>query len=174
MIGTLNCFRVSSYSIRVKLSFSNSPFLIDSNNGANTDFTTVLIGAYFQKVTYTVFMPIVDHIGFCGYTIAIQIINHNIIMNFRVSPEEKQMIEERVKLSGMAKGEYFIQSCMHQKINVLGNIRTFDAIKESVSKLDRKLMELQSVEELDEVTLESLRMVLELLDGIYNKTEEEN
>lgn len=98
----------------------------------------------------------------------------NIIMNFRVSPEEKQMIEERVKLSGMAKGEYFIQSCMHQKISVLGNIRTFDAIKESVSKLDRKLMELQSVEELDEVTLESLRMVLELLDGIYNKIEEEN
>ena len=98
----------------------------------------------------------------------------NIIMNFRVSPEEKQMIEERVKLSGMAKGEYFIQSCMYQKISVLGNIRTFDAIKESVSKLDRKLMELQSVEELDEVTLESLRMVLELLDGIYNKTEEEN
>ena len=28
----------------------------------------------------------------------------SIIMNFRVSPEEKQMIEERVKLSGMAKG----------------------------------------------------------------------
>ena len=98
----------------------------------------------------------------------------NIIMNFRVSPEEKQMIEERVKLSGMAKGEYFIQSCMYQKISVLGNIRTFDAIKESVSKLDRKLMELQSVEELDEVTLESLRMVLELLDGIYNNREEEN
>ena len=98
----------------------------------------------------------------------------SIIMNFRVSLEEKQMIEERVKLSGMAKGEYFIQSCMHQKISVLGNIRTFDAIKESVSKLDRKLMELQSVEELDEVTLESLRMVLELLDGIYNKREEEN
>lgn len=98
----------------------------------------------------------------------------NIIMNFRVSPDEKQMIEERVKLSGMAKGEYFIQSCMHQKISVLGNIRTFDAIKESVSTLDRKLMGLQSVEELDEVILESLRMVLELLDGIYNKTEEEN
>ena len=98
----------------------------------------------------------------------------NIIMNFRVSPEEKQMIEERVRLSGMAKGEYFIQSCMYQKISVQGNVRTFDAIKESVSKLDRKLMELQSVEELDEVTLESLRMVLELLDGIYNKTEEEN
>ena len=98
----------------------------------------------------------------------------NIIMNFRVSPEEKQMIEERVKLSGMAKGEYFIQSCMYQKISVLGNIRTFDAIKESVAKLDRKLMELQSVEELDEVTLESMRMVLELLDGIYNKREEEN
>ena len=98
----------------------------------------------------------------------------NIIMNFRVSPEEKQMIEERVRLSGMAKGEYFIQSCMYQKISVLGNIRTFDAIKESVSRLDLKLMELQSVEELDEVTLESLRMVLELLDGIYNKREEEN
>ena len=35
----------------------------------------------------------------------------NVIMNFRVSPEEKEMIEKRIRLSGRAKGEFFIQSC---------------------------------------------------------------
>lgn len=96
----------------------------------------------------------------------------SIIMNFRVSQEEKQIIEERIKLSGMAKGEFFIESCMHQKITVLGNVRTFDAIRDSILKIDQKLINLQTVDELEGSVLESLRMVLELLDGIYNKNED--
>ena len=34
----------------------------------------------------------------------------NVIMNFRVSPEEKERIEERIALSGLMKSEYFINS----------------------------------------------------------------
>lgn len=44
----------------------------------------------------------------------------NTIMNFRVSPDEKKLIEARISATGMTKAEFFIQSCLYQKILVRG------------------------------------------------------
>lgn len=40
----------------------------------------------------------------------------SVIVNFRVTPEEKQLIDERIALSGLPRAEFFIQSCMYQKV----------------------------------------------------------
>ena len=56
----------------------------------------------------------------------------NVIMNFRVSPEEKERIEERIALSGLMKSEYFISSCLENKVIAYGNVRTFEKIKQSL------------------------------------------
>jgi nitrogenase subunit NifH len=93
----------------------------------------------------------------------------NIIMNFRVSPQEKELIDNRIRLSGLARGDFFIQSCTRQKIITTGNIKTFDAIRESVKKIDGHLQEIRMAEELDEGILVELRTILELLDSIYNE-----
>jgi nitrogenase subunit NifH len=93
----------------------------------------------------------------------------NIIMNFRVSPQEKELIDNRIRLSGLARGDFFIQSCTRQKIVTTGNIKTFDAIRESVKKIDGHLQEIRMAEELDEGILVELRTILELLDSIYNE-----
>ncbi len=34
----------------------------------------------------------------------------NTIMNFRVSPQEKELIEARIKLLGLPKAEFFIET----------------------------------------------------------------
>lgn len=96
----------------------------------------------------------------------------NVIMNFRVSPEEKEMIDNRIRLSGLAKGEFFIRSCIGQKIVATGNIKTFDAIWESVKKIDEHLLGISMAEELDEEILLELRTILEMLDSIYGQAEE--
>ena len=44
----------------------------------------------------------------------------NIIMNFRVSPQEKELIDARIALSGLPRAEYFISSCLYQSILVKG------------------------------------------------------
>ena len=93
----------------------------------------------------------------------------NVIMNFRVSPEEKEMIEKRIRLSGLAKGDFFIQSCTRQKIVTTGNIKTFDAIRESMKQIDEHLLKVQSAEELDEAVLVELRTVLEMLNSVYGQ-----
>ena len=90
----------------------------------------------------------------------------SVIVNFRVTPEEKQLIDERIALSGLARAEFFINSCMHQKIVTFGNVRTFDEIKRKLARIDRHLQQIEKSEELDIEVLESLRMVLEMFDGL--------
>lgn len=95
----------------------------------------------------------------------------NVIMNFRVSQEEKQLIDERIELSGLMRSEFFINSCLEQEIHVTGNIRTFDAIKKRMELIDKHLCNISMSEELDLEILESLRTVLELLDHLYGSNE---
>lgn len=92
----------------------------------------------------------------------------SVIMNFRVSPEEKQLIDDRIALSGLGRADFFIKSCMYQKISTFGNIRTFEEIKKKMLLIDKHLQEVERTEELDVEILESLRMILEMLDGLEN------
>lgn len=93
----------------------------------------------------------------------------NVIMNFRVSEQEKVLINQRIALSGLSKSDYFINSCINNKIMVSGNVKTFNVIKDAMMTIDRHLCQLSKTEELDEEVLQQLRMVLEILDGMYGE-----
>lgn len=90
----------------------------------------------------------------------------SVVMNFRVLPEEKRLIDDRIALSGLGKADFFIQSCMYQKISTFGNIRTFEEIKRKMLLIDKHLQGIERTEGLDVEILESLRMILEMLDGL--------
>ena len=57
---------------------------------------------------------------------------------------------------------------MYQKISTFGNIRTFEEIKRKMLLIDKHLQEVERTEELDVEILESLRMILEMLEGLEN------
>lgn len=95
-------------------------------------------------------------------------------VNFRVTPEEHDIIFNRIRLSGLKIQDYVAQCCMYNRVIVTGNVRTFDAIREEMKAIDKHLLSLQRVDELDYKMLESLRAILELLDGFYNKEEEKD
>ena len=88
----------------------------------------------------------------------------NVIMNFRVSPQEKELIEKRIALSGLSKSEFFIQSCMYQKILVKGNVRTYDEMRKQLAVIKEHLSKVESTEDLELDVMESLRMIEEILD----------
>lgn len=67
----------------------------------------------------------------------------NIILNFRVTEQEKNLIEKRIELSGLKKSDYFIESCLYQKILVNGNIRTSDKMKEQLARIADALKEFE-------------------------------
>ena len=95
----------------------------------------------------------------------------SVIVNFRVTQEEKQLIDERIALSGLPRAEFFIQSCMNQKVITFGNVKTFDAIRKKLLVIDEHLQAVQKSEELDLEILESLRMILEMLAGLEREDE---
>lgn len=96
----------------------------------------------------------------------------NIILNFRVSEKEKHLIEKRIELSGMAKADFLIKSCLHQRIVTYGNVKTFGAIKNQIAVIDKHLMAVQKADELDLEVLESLRAILDILSGLEKENEE--
>ena len=95
----------------------------------------------------------------------------NVIVNFRVTPEEKQLIDERIALSGLPRAEFFIQSCMQQKVITFGNVKTFDAIRKKLLVIDEHLQAVEKSEELDLEIIESLRMILEMFAGFEREDE---
>ena len=95
----------------------------------------------------------------------------SVIVNFPVTPEEKKLIDERIALSGLPRAEFFIQSCMYQKVITFGNVKTFDAIRKKLLVIDEHLQAVQKSEELDLEILESLRMILEMFAGLEREDE---
>ena len=95
----------------------------------------------------------------------------SVIVNVRVTPEEKQLIDERIALSGLPRAEFFIQSCMQQKVITFGNVKTFDAIRKKLVVIDEHLQAVEKSEELDLEILESLRMILEMFAGLEREDE---
>ena len=93
----------------------------------------------------------------------------SVIVNFRMAPEEKKLLDNRIELSGMQRQDYFIKSCLYQKIITYGNIRTFDVMRKKVVEINKHLNLISKSEELDLEILESLRMILEMLDGLVEE-----
>ena len=73
----------------------------------------------------------------------------NTIVNFRVTPEEKQLLDDRIALSGLARADFFIQSCLHQKVVTFGNVKTFDVMRKKLAVVNKHLQEVSKSEELD-------------------------
>ena len=91
----------------------------------------------------------------------------NRIINFRVSPAEKELIDARIRISGKARGEFFIESCLYQAILVKGNVKTFTEIKRQMAEIGEVFKEKPNLEALDSIQVESLRMILEMLSKLF-------
>lgn len=100
----------------------------------------------------------------------------NVILNFRVTEQEKGLIEKRIELSGLKKSDYFIESCLYQKILVKGNIRTSDKMKEQLAKIADALKESEAEDFSSVLSGEdviALKTILEMLTKTARKKEGE-
>ena len=93
----------------------------------------------------------------------------NVNITFRVSPEEKKLIEKRIEISGLSKSSFFIQSCLYQSILVKGNIKSFDAIKKNLDKVAEQVDTSFDLTEMDVESLEAFKMILEIFTNLYGR-----
>ena len=93
----------------------------------------------------------------------------DIIVNFRVSPKEKAVLDARIAATGMGKQDYYRQSCLFQKILIKGNIRSLSAIRETVRELTEKIDRNPDLTALEPADAERLKTILEMMVYLFGE-----
>ena len=99
-------------------------------------------------------------------------------ISFRISDAERKQIETRILASGMMKKDYFVRSCIYNRICVVGKKETIYPLVQTVNALYLQLLEMQrgftstactpSSEAIKELQIEYTNMltaIIDLLDG---------
>ena len=102
-------------------------------------------------------------------------------ISFRISDAERKQIEARILASGMMKKDYFVRSCIYNRICVVGKKETIYPLVQTVNALYLQLLEMQkaftststsdmlpSSDEIKELQTEYTTMltaIIDLLDG---------
>ena len=89
----------------------------------------------------------------------------NKTVSFYVTPLEHTEIQARIKVSGMPKGEYFIQSLLHQKICISVGKYQSDRLSLEFKKMREALETLTDIDDIADVVIEC-RALLEQLQTV--------
>lgn len=99
-------------------------------------------------------------------------------ISFRISPREREEIEAKIFTSGMKKKDYFVRSCIYNRICVVGKKEVIYQLVEELQNMQTNLSELVKQLEQQEVTLtadgleamrndcmDMLQAIISMLDG---------
>ena len=90
----------------------------------------------------------------------------NITVGFRVSPEENELINKAVALSGLPKQEYCYRRCLKQDVVVQGNPRVFKALKTELAAVLTELKRIEAGNGVDEELLNIIELIAVILGGL--------
>ena len=77
-------------------------------------------------------------------------------ISFRISNSERKQIEARILASGMMKKDYFVRSCIYNRICVVGKKETIYPLVQTVNTLYLQLLEMQKAFTLPDCTPDTL------------------
>lgn len=83
---------------------------------------------------------------------------------FRATPKERREIEARIKVSGMPKGQYYIQSLLHQQINIVVGKYQSDRLSLEIRRLREQIGKIKNnTANTDTTVLEDCKAILKQL-----------
>ncbi|MEG0962601.1 MAG: hypothetical protein RSF88_07045 [Lachnospiraceae bacterium] len=111
-------------------------------------------------------------------------------ISFRVSPRERDEIEAKILASGMQKKDYFVRSCIYNRVCVVGKKEVIYRLVEELQIMQGNLADIVNQFEQQEITLSEdgleemrsdcldvLKAILWMLDGakyLWQGTEQDN
>lgn len=95
----------------------------------------------------------------------------NITVGFRVSPEEKELLNRAVALSGLPKQEYCYRRCMNRDVVVQGNPRVFKALRNQLADVLTELQRIEAGGEVNDELLDLIEMIADILGGLKEESE---
>lgn len=90
----------------------------------------------------------------------------NITVGFRVSPEENELLNRVVAVSGLAKQEYCYRKCMNMAVTVRGNPKVYKALKDQMGQILEELKRIGSGDNVNPELLEVTRFVAGVMSGM--------
>lgn len=105
-------------------------------------------------------------------------VHKNPTISFRVSDREREQIEAKIVASGMSKKDYFVRSCIYNRICVVGKKELIYRLVQELQMMRVFLTELMEQMESSELTMskegfedmkceytDMLKAMIEMLDG---------
>lgn len=90
----------------------------------------------------------------------------NLAVAFRMSPEENDDLNTRVKLSGLTKQEYFIRRISGRGIVVQGSPRVYKALRNQMTEILMELNRLENAGAANDEFLSVIKLVAETVRGM--------
>ena len=95
----------------------------------------------------------------------------DVTIAFRMSPEENEELNNRVKLSGFrTKQDYIIQSVLHQKVVAMGKPLMLVQFRKNLQQIERELERIEKASDMDGELLTPIRSMLEILEEFKEQT----
>ena len=90
---------------------------------------------------------------------------------FRISLEENDDLNTRVKLSGLTKQDYIIRRIQCRDVVVVGNPRVYKALRNQLTTVFEELQRIESGEQIDSDLLEIIRLIAVTMNGLKEESE---
>ena len=85
---------------------------------------------------------------------------------FRLSPEEADLLDTYVKLSGLTKQDYITRRLLDTEVVVQGNPRVFKALRDQMSEILTQLQRIEAGSTLDAELMEVIHFIANIMNGM--------
>ena len=88
---------------------------------------------------------------------------------FRLSPEEADLLDTYVKLSGLTKQDYITRRLLAQDVVVQGTPRVFKALRNQLDAVLQELHRLSDGDNMNPELLETIRFLAVIMNGMQEE-----
>ncbi|MEE1097824.1 MAG: hypothetical protein U0K83_05785 [Bacteroidales bacterium] len=86
-----------------------------------------------------------------------------------MSPEEREDLDTRVRLSGLTKQEYMVRRLLERDVVVQPSSRIFKALRDQMTEILEELKRIESGASVDDELLATIKTVAETYNGLEEK-----
>ena len=93
----------------------------------------------------------------------------NVIISFRMSPQEQDDLNVRVKLSGLTKQDYIIKRLSERAVIVQPNTRVYKALRNQMADILTELRRIENGANIDSDLLDKIQITVQTYNGLAEK-----
>lgn len=93
----------------------------------------------------------------------------NVIVSFRMSPQERDDLDIRVKLSGLTKQDYIIKRLLERNVIVHPSSRLFKALRNQMTEILTELKRIENGANVDDELIAVIKTVAETYNSLEEK-----